>query len=105
MIAFLKRVTIGNIVSPYGLAMMSYLLFLFAWLFPPGLYTWYIGEPDLMFLDPKTFVYFSSCVAAFLMGVRFTGLWDVKRRDPSIPAISNEFPLLYLILPIAVTTV
>jgi hypothetical protein len=105
MIAYLRSLTLRNIVSPYGLAAISYCIFLFAWLFPPGLYTQYIEEPDLMFLDPSTFVFFSCCVGAFLLGVRFVTLWHVKEPDELSIDKSAEMPLLYLVIPIVVSTV
>lgn len=65
-----KRV-LNNIVSPYGLALFSYAFFLFACLIPPSVYTHYMHEPDLMFFDPATILFYTLCVAAFLGGVWF----------------------------------
>lgn len=62
-----KRV-LNNIVSPYGLALFSYAVFLFACLIPPAIYTYYMREPDLMFIDPATILFYTLCVAAFLGG-------------------------------------
>jgi hypothetical protein len=104
MIAYLKSGTIRNIVSPYGLAAVSYLIFLLAWLFPPRLYTEYIGEPNLMFLDPLTFLFYTSCVIAFVLGVRFTGVWRASAQ-PEPYAEAPDSPLAYLALPIALLTI
>jgi hypothetical protein len=104
MIAHLKQLTIRNIVSPYGLAIISYCIFLFGWLFPPRLYTSYVGEPDLMFLDPLTFAFYTSCVGAFLLGVRFTHLWQVPDRQDSSADISVGAPLAYVAVPILLLT-
>lgn len=100
MIRYLKTVIIQNIVSPVGLAMASYCIFLFAWLFPPGLYTDYIHEPDLMFLDPLSFAFYTSCIAAFLLGVRASRyIGGATRRNP-VARIVVRNPLRYLGLPI-----
>src|SRR5579875_2801428 len=60
-------------VAPWRLAMYSYLIFLLALIFPPGLYTRYIHEPDLMFMDPLLFLFYSACVLAFLAGLKIAG--------------------------------
>jgi len=100
MIRYLKSLIIQNIVSPVGLAMVSYSIFLFAWLFPSGLYTDYIHEPDLMFLDPLSFVFYTSCVAAFLLGVRASRYTGVPTRKTPVARIVVRSPLRYLGLPI-----
>jgi len=64
---------LNNIVSPYGLAMISYAFFLFACLIPPSIYCRYINEPDLMYLDPATILFYTLCVVAFLTGACFAG--------------------------------
>jgi hypothetical protein len=58
-----------NIVSPYGLATISYAFFLFACLIPPSVYSHYMHEADLMFLDPATILFYTLCVVAFMAGV------------------------------------
>jgi hypothetical protein len=60
----------NNIVSPYGLAAISYAFFLFACLIPPSLYSQYMIEKDLMFLDPATILFYTLCVASFVAGAR-----------------------------------
>ncbi len=64
-----RDLVIRNIVSPYGLAMISYAFFLFACLIPPSIYSYYMMEPDLMFLDPATILFYTLCVASFVAGV------------------------------------
>jgi hypothetical protein len=98
MIGYFKRLVIRSIASPYGLAMLSYCLFLFAWLFPPGLYTEYVREPDLMFLNPITLVFYSVCVAAFALGVHFSRFF----RSPTGTSATTYVTagLLYLIGPL-----
>jgi hypothetical protein len=104
MIRYLKRVVIRNIVSPSGLAIVSYCIFLFAWVFPSGMYTEYIHERDLMFLDPLSFAFYTSCVAAFLLGVR-ASRFVVSDSRKSVAAIAVRNPLLYLAIPVFVSLV
>jgi hypothetical protein len=100
MIKYLKKIVIQNIVSPIGLAMVSYLIFLFAWLFPPGLYTSYIHEPDLMFLDPLCLAFYTSCVVAFVLGVRASRITGGAVRKQPVAIIVVRNPFLYLGVPI-----
>jgi hypothetical protein len=55
--------------SPYGLAAISYLFFLLSCLIPPSTYSAYMQEPDLMFLDPATILFYTLCAAIFIAGV------------------------------------
>ena len=93
---------LNNIVSPYGLALFSYAFFLFACLIPPSIYTYYMHEPDLMFLDPATILFYTLCVAAFLTGVWFfeklfpPGLVDERKFEVRIS------PTTFLLIPLAV---
>jgi hypothetical protein len=48
---------LDNVVSPCGLALISYAFFLFACLIPPSVHSHYMMEPDLMFLDPATILF------------------------------------------------
>src|ERR1700677_1081798 len=57
------------LISPYGLTMISCLIFAIAWLFPPGIYTRLMEEPDLLFLNIKAAVFYATCVGAFLLGL------------------------------------
>jgi hypothetical protein len=99
MIRYLKRIVIQNIVSPSGLAIISYCVFLFAWVFPSGMYTEYIHEPDLMFLDPWVLAFYTSCVAAFLLGVRASRFVVISRRDSAVTVAARN-PFLYLAIPV-----
>jgi hypothetical protein len=104
MIRHLKRITIRNIVSPYGLAILSYCLFLFAWLFPPGLYTEYIREPDLMFLDPTTLLFYTACVVGFLFGVRASRVLGHSFSRGPEAKVNARRALLYLTAPLLVAS-
>jgi hypothetical protein len=97
-----RDLVIRNIASPYGLAMISYALFLFACLIPPSIYTHYLHEPDLMFLDPATILLYTLCVIAFLAGVRLIG-WLF----PHVPCASSEpetriSPAVFLLIPLVI---
>ncbi|HZD50809.1 MAG TPA: hypothetical protein VE178_18835, partial [Silvibacterium sp.] len=102
MIGYLRRLIIRNLCSPYGIAMASYFLFLLAWVFPPGIYTHYIHELDLMYLNPMVLLYYTACVAAFLFGVRGIDFF-VRAAAHSTPKIQLRYtsPLMYLALPLA----
>jgi hypothetical protein len=100
MLGYVKRTVIRSMASPYGLAMLSYCLFLFAWLFPPALYTEYLREPDLMFLNPITLAYFSACVAAFCLGVRLSRFFRSPTGTSATTYVTAGHPLLYLIGPL-----
>jgi hypothetical protein len=65
-----QGLVLRNIVSPYGLAIFSYGVFLFACAMPPSLYRAFMHEPDLMFLDAPTILFYTLCVLAFLAGVK-----------------------------------
>jgi hypothetical protein len=90
---------LNNIVSPYGLAMISYAFFLFACLIPPSVYTHYMKEPDLMFLDPATILFYTLCVVSFVVGV-----WTVSWLYPSSLAYreirTRISPALFLLVPL-----
>ncbi len=60
---------IHNLGSPYGLTAVSFLVFLVAIFFPPGVYSSSLGEPDLIFLDSASFIFFLLCTLGFLLGV------------------------------------
>jgi hypothetical protein len=97
-----QKLVLNNIVSPYGLALFSYAFFLFACLIPPSVYTHYMHEPDLMFLDPATILFYSLCVAAFLAGV-----WFFEKLFPPGPCVERKLevrisPATFLLIPLAV---
>jgi hypothetical protein len=99
---------VNNIVSPYGLAMISYAFFLFSCLIPPSVYTLYMNEPDLMFLDPATILFYTTCVASFVAGVwlvscLFPSQFLKRRLETRTPPVL--FLLAPLILGIGITSV
>jgi hypothetical protein len=91
---------LNNVVSPYGLAIVSYAFFLFSCLLPPSIYTGYMHEPDLMFLDPVVILFFTLCVAGFIAGV-----WLISWLVPDRPLVDRELstkvsPAVYLLVPL-----
>jgi hypothetical protein len=91
---------LSNIVSPCGLAIISYALFLFGCLIPPSFYSYYIHEPDLMFLDPVVILFYTLCVVGFLAGVWFLG-WLL----PPVSTVNRQFltkapPAFFLLIPL-----
>ena len=83
-----RHLVLNNIVSPYGLAMMSYTLFLLSCMIPPSAYWRYMAEPDLMFLDPLTIWFYTSCVATFVAGV-----WFIGRLLPSVSFAERSYTI------------
>jgi hypothetical protein len=99
-----KRV-LYNIASPYGLAIISYAFFLFACLLPPSIYTRIMHEPDLMFLDPATMLFYTLCVSAFLAGV-----WSFEKLFPPAPVVARRLevsfnPAVFLLIPLLICVV
>jgi hypothetical protein len=101
----LKRNIIRNLASPYALAMFSFCVFLFAWVFPPDVYTDFIHEPNLMFLNLPTLGFYASCVAAFMLGLRSVRFFGYPKPPEKLPRITARMPLLYLSTPLFISTV
>ena len=80
-----RPLLLNHIVSPYGIAIISTFGFLIAWTFPPGLYSEAIGEPDLIFFDAETLLYFLLCVAGF-----WGGLLLIEFVLPSAPLLETS---------------
>jgi hypothetical protein len=96
-----RPLLLNHIVSPYGIAIISTLGFLIAWTFPPGLYSDLIGEPDLIFFDAETLLYFLLCVAGFWVGLLLiefvfpsAPLLETSPRCSKMKGFSLMFPLL-----------
>jgi hypothetical protein len=70
-----KHNIIISLLSPQGLAILSSMVFLLAWIFPPKIYSYYIQEPDLIFLDLKSLLFFALCVIFFLLGSGLVNKW------------------------------
>jgi oligosaccharide repeat unit polymerase len=91
---------LNNIASPYGLAAISYAFFLFACLIPPSIYTRYMHEPDLMFLDPATILFYSLCVASFVAGVCLVGWLFPAVPFPECSVTTRYSPTIFLLTPL-----
>jgi hypothetical protein len=90
-------------LSPIGLALISYAIFVAATLIPPGAYENIMHEPDRMFLNLPAHLYVALCVLSFCFGAmlmpkfRFGAGRDVKWRALSRNAVSLP-PLLLIAL-------
>jgi len=104
MLSYLKRMFFRNAASPTLIALLSCSVFAFAWVFPPGLYSSYLGEADWIFLSPISFFYFGLCVAGFFCGVHFSRYMKGASYSGAPPLISTGSPLSYLTLPLITLT-
>jgi hypothetical protein len=91
----------NNIVSPFGLATISYAFFLFACLIPPSIYKHYMMEPDLMFLDPGTILFYTLCVLSFLAGAWLIG-WMLPSSFVDHRLKTRISPTLFLMVPLTI---
>jgi len=96
---------LGNIMSPYGLAAASYTLFLVAWIFPPALYTRLLKEQDLLFMDLTSFLFFTSCVLTFCLGVWVCRYMEGASYQGRPQAVAANNPVLFFLLPVGLLTV
>ncbi len=103
MTGSLRGLVVRHLVSPYGIAIVPCCGFLFAWLFPPDVYTYYVREPDLMYRNPDALLFFVACAGAFLLGVRLVGQFASAASAVAVPKIQlrSGSPLLYLVAPLA----
>ncbi len=100
-----RPLILNHVVSPYGISLLSTFIFLVAWFFPSGLYAELMGEPNLLFLDPETLVFFLLCILGFWVGllvVDFAFPGDSLLTSTPSRATSGYF---WLLLPLMITTV
>jgi hypothetical protein len=90
---------LNHVVSPYGLAIISFALFFFSWILPPSIYSHFVNEPDKMFLDPGVMLFYLLCVASFVAGLWIVG-WIAPA--PFLPRKLNAriSPTLVLVIPL-----
>lgn len=99
-----RDLVIRNNASPYGMAAAALLLFVVAWTFPPAFYSSYIKEPDFMFLDPASLVFFLICTLGFLLGLKLVDFlfpvhgFRYEKRDTRIS------PMWFILLPVIAGT-
>jgi hypothetical protein len=99
-----RDLMIHNNASPYAMTAAALLLFLVAFVFPPSLYSSYIQEPDCMFLDPASLVFFLLCTLGFLLGlilVDFISPVHGFRYEKKETRIS---PMWFILLPLIAST-
>ena len=98
----IRNLAIRNIASPYGMTLASVLLFLVAYTLPPSLYSSYIHEPDLLFLDPASLLFFLLCALGFTLGLALVDLifpvrsFIKQRKHIRIP------PMWFVLFPLVV---
>jgi hypothetical protein len=73
------------IVSPIGLSLVAYFVFLIAMFFPKEIYEELLQEPDLMFLDQKTHFFVLSVIGSFIIGVSI-----LKEKDLPLITINTQ---------------
>ncbi len=88
------------LVSPYGLASVSTVVFLIAITFPADVYREIIEEPDYMYFDVASLLFFGLCVTSFLAGV-----WVVNTFFPSNAFVDRPIgmrlgPVKFLLIPL-----
>ena len=105
MTTSVKRYVTLNLVSPIGLVALSYCFFLVAWIFPPGVYSEHIGEPDYMFFQPTTMFFVTLCTASFVVGAFLTGRKANREGAVEAKPLSASAPTRLLCVPIVVFTV
>ena len=104
-IGTLRGWIIRNIASPYALAMFSYLIFMLGWLFPPQIYSTFIPEPDLLFLNPLVFLYYTACLVAFILGITSILHLTPSHNMRLARAVTSRSPMLFILMPLFATTV
>ncbi|MGD0929722.1 MAG: hypothetical protein ABR902_03635 [Candidatus Korobacteraceae bacterium] len=91
-------------LSPYGLALVSFTFFVLVWMLPPSLYTAYLEERDLLFLDPASMLLYALCVGAFILGLSVVATFFPAVFAP-LTRIKTRLPATaFLLLPIAVAS-
>jgi|SRR5271156_121692 len=96
-----RNLLIRNVASPYGLAMISYTFFLFSCLIPPSIYSHYMREPDLMFLDPATILFYTLCVLSFVAGARLIS-WMLPSSFLYRTLETRISPIIFLMIPLTI---
>lgn len=102
MFPFVRNLKRFGLTSPYGPVAISTAGFVFAWLFPPDQYSRLLSEPDGMFLDFLTALFFGCCVASFLLGIRTVRFLNPSPWLRPLAVAKVDSPFLYLIIPLAV---
>ena len=83
------------LVSPYGPTLFPLVLLIISFLFPPSIYSYYVQEPDYMFLNMKMFSFAALCFCLYYMGSSIPSL----RFCPRIKLNNKKIvisPLVYI---------
>jgi hypothetical protein len=90
------------LISPYGLALISALVFALAWIFPPRLYARIMDEPDLLFLNIESALFYGACVVGFILGVFLIDFYFPAERLVDRQLHERAFPAAFLLVPLSV---
>lgn len=101
----LRTLTIRNLGSPYGMTLAAVSIFLFAYFFPPSLYVHYMEEPDYLFLDPTTLLFFLLCTLAFVAGLIVIGQSFQVPGFAQTKRTASFSPMWFILLPVIAGTV
>jgi len=96
------RAARATLLSPYGLALVSFTFFVLVWILPPRIYTTYLEERDLLFLDPASMLLYTLCVGAFVAGLKLVDIFFPSVIAP-LARIRTRLPgPAFLLLPIVI---
>ena len=99
-----RDLVIRNNASPYGMTAAALLLFLVAFVFPPALYSSHIQEPDFMFLDPASLVFFLLCTLGFLLGLMLVDFISPVHGFRYEKKETRVSPMWFILLPLIAST-
>ena len=99
-----RDLMIRNLASPYGVTAAAVLMFLFAYLLPPAFYSRYIEEPDYLFLDPTSLLFFLLCTVGFVLGLILVGHSFHVQGFAIIKRVARFSPMWFLLLPVIAGT-
>jgi len=87
--------------SPYGATIFPFFLLVTAFLFPPSIYSYYVKEPDYMFLNIKMLIFGVLCLFFYYIGIfigSFKPLFNFNLITKKIKINSFLYIVLILIL-------
>jgi hypothetical protein len=100
----LKQSMTRHIVSPLGLATVSYGILLVAWSFPPDVYADYVGETDRMYLNWQLLSFYTCCVTSFFVGYYIYRCFSGQRQTVQAIKLRGEFACLSLCVPVVLSS-
>jgi hypothetical protein len=93
------------LLSPYGLALVSFTFFVLVWLLPPSIYTTYLEERDFLFLDPASMLLYTLCVGAFIAGLLLIDTFFPSGFAPPARITTRIPEPIFLLIPIAIASI